>query len=127
MDPNNEVPLECVPNALCKIYGDKTKGKYYDNGKIANGGMDYVKKMLDICGESAYLDCIDDCEPQVIEVKKGYSPNNSKHFCGYYDKHYSSCFMGQDVKYGWPICNVFDEVETFDGVFFCWFLLRKTF
>jgi hypothetical protein len=27
-----------------------------------------------------------------------------------YNKHYSSCFMGQGVKYGWPIYNVFDEV-----------------
>ncbi len=44
MDPNNEVPLECLSNALFKIYGDntdKTKGKY---GKIAYGGMEYVKK-----------------------------------------------------------------------------------
>ncbi len=53
MDPNNETPLECVPNALFKMYGDKTKLKNYYNGKIANGGMEYVKKMLDIGGESA--------------------------------------------------------------------------
>jgi hypothetical protein len=33
-----------------------------------------------------------------------------------YNKHYSSCFMGQDVKFGWPIYNVFDEVVKFDGV-----------
>jgi hypothetical protein len=39
MDPNNEVPLERVPNALFKMYGNKTKGTYYYNGKIANGGM----------------------------------------------------------------------------------------
>jgi len=26
MDPNNETPLECVPNALFKMYGDKSKG-----------------------------------------------------------------------------------------------------
>ncbi len=30
-----------------------------------------------------------------------------------YNKHYTTCFMGQDVKYGWPIYNVFDEVEIF--------------
>jgi len=70
MDPNNETPLECVPNALFKMYGDKSKGKTYYNGKIANGGMEYVKKMLDIGGESAYLDCIDGEEPQLIEGKK---------------------------------------------------------
>ncbi len=44
MDPNNETPLECVPNALFKMYGDKSKGKYYYNGKIVNFGMEYVKK-----------------------------------------------------------------------------------
>ncbi len=44
MDPNNETPLKCVPNALFKMYGDKTKGKNYLNCKIANGGMKYIKK-----------------------------------------------------------------------------------
>ena len=29
MDPNNDVPLECVPNALFKMYGDKTKAVSY--------------------------------------------------------------------------------------------------
>jgi hypothetical protein len=43
-----------------------------------------------------------------------------------YNKHYSSCFMGQDVKFGWPIYNVFDEVEKFDGVISTGFLNVKT-
>jgi len=34
--------------------------------------------------------------------------------------------MGQDVKYGWPIYNVFDEVEKFDGVFSAGFFYVKT-
>ena len=89
MDPNNETPLECVPNALFKMYGDKSKGSTYYNGKIANGGMEYVKKMLDIGGESAYLDCIDDEEPQIIEGKKGYSPMDILNFC---NDHKIRCF-----------------------------------
>jgi hypothetical protein len=32
-----------------------------------------------------------------------------------YNKHYTSCLMGMDVKYGWPIYNVFDEIKPFDG------------
>ena len=32
-DPNNEVPLECVPNAIFKMYGDKSKGKGYYTGR----------------------------------------------------------------------------------------------
>ena len=89
MDPNNETPLECVPNALFKMYGDKSKGTKYYNGKIANGGMDYIKKMLDIGGESAYLDCIDDNEPKLIEGKKGYSPMDILNFC---NDHKIRCF-----------------------------------
>ncbi len=34
--------------------------------------------------------------------------------------------MGQDVKYWWPIYNVFDEVEKFDGVFPAGFHYVKT-
>ena len=89
MDPNNETPLECVPNALFKMYGDKSKGKTYYNGKIANGGMEYVKYMLDIGGETAYLDCIDGEEPQIIDGKKGYSPMDILNFC---NDHKIRCF-----------------------------------
>jgi hypothetical protein len=28
-----------------------------------------------------------------------------------YNKHYTSCLMGMDVKYGWPVYNVFDEIN----------------
>ncbi len=34
--------------------------------------------------------------------------------------------MGQDVIYGWPVYNVFDEVEKFDGVFSPGFFYVKT-
>ncbi len=34
MDPNNETPLECVPNALFKMYGDKTKEKHIITVKL---------------------------------------------------------------------------------------------
>jgi hypothetical protein len=45
--------------------------------------------MLDIGGETAYLDCIDDEEPQVIEGKKGYSPMDILNFC---NDHKIRCF-----------------------------------
>jgi hypothetical protein len=32
-----------------------------------------------------------------------------------YNKHYASCLMGQGLKYGWPIYNVFDQVVKIDG------------
>ena len=33
-----------------------------------------------------------------------------------YDKHHTSCLNGQDVKFGWPIYTVFDEVNLFSGI-----------
>ena len=32
-----------------------------------------------------------------------------------YNKHYTSCLMGLDLKYGFPVYNVFDEIKPFDG------------
>ncbi len=34
--------------------------------------------------------------------------------------------MGKDVKYGWTVYNLFDEIETFDGVFSAGFYYVKT-
>ena len=44
-------------------------------------------------------------EPENVDNLKAYD----------YNKHYASCLMGQGLKYGWPIYNVFDEVVKFDG------------
>ncbi len=70
------------------------------NGEIANGGMEYVKTMLDIGGETAYLDCIDCEEPQIIKWKKGYSSMDILNFC---NDHKITCFW-----YDW-IINLDDE------------------
>jgi hypothetical protein len=103
MDPNNETPLQYVPNALFKNYGDKTKEKSYYDGKIANGGMESVKKMLDIGGESAYLDFIDGEEPQIIEGKNGYSPMDILIFC---NDHEIRCF-----GYDWMMKEVISNKD----------------
>jgi hypothetical protein len=44
-------------------------------------------------------------EPENVDNLKAYD----------YNKHNASCFMGQGLKYGWHIYNVFDEVVKFDG------------
>jgi hypothetical protein len=90
------------------MYGDKTKGHKYYIAKIANGGMEYVKKMLDIGGESAYIDCINDEEPQLIEGKKGYSPMDIYNFC---TDHKIRCF-GYDWMMNQFITNK-DNVSDF--------------
>jgi hypothetical protein len=33
-----------------------------------------------------------------------------------FNKHYISCLMGQDVKYGWSVYSIFDEIEPFGGI-----------
>ena len=48
-----------------------------------------------------------------INIKKSKKNLNLQAYD--YNKHYTSCLMGQDVKYGWAIYNVFDEVKPFDG------------
>ena len=42
-----------------------------------------------------------------------------------YNKHYTSC-LTQDVKYGFPIYSVFDEVKTFDGLLEAGFFYVET-
>ena len=32
-----------------------------------------------------------------------------------YNKHYTSCLMGKQCQFGWPVYSVFDEVKDFDG------------
>ena len=50
----------------------------------------------------------------------------SKNLVGYdYNKHYTSC-LTQDIKYGFPIYSVFDEVEQYDGQILAGFFYVET-
>jgi hypothetical protein len=45
-----------------------------------------------------------------------FSEPESKKFHAYdYNKHYTSCLMGDQCTFGWPVYTVFDEVKPFDG------------
>ena len=44
---NNETPFECVPNALFKMYCNRDAGRSKFIASIADGGIDYVKSILD--------------------------------------------------------------------------------
>ena len=45
-----------------------------------------------------------------------FSEPKSKDLNAYdYNKHYTSCLMGEDLSFGWPVYSVFDEVKPFDG------------
>jgi hypothetical protein len=47
-----------------------------------------------------------------------FSESKTKNLSAFdYNKHYTSCLMGIDIKFGFPIYSVFDEVKSFGGVF----------
>ncbi len=81
LDMNNETKFECVPNALYKIYGNKELEGWKYDAKIANGGIEYVKKELDENEESD--------DEDTFEGVKGYTPNDIIQFC---NKHKIKCF-----------------------------------
>jgi len=46
LDMNNDIPYECIPNALFKTYGTKKEKSYEYLHSVHKGGLDYVKKVL---------------------------------------------------------------------------------
>ena len=76
VDLNDETPFECVPNALVKMYGNRDAGRSKFISGIANGGIDYVKSILDSYHASSDLDYGID-----INKPKGYTPLNILSFC----------------------------------------------
>ncbi len=45
-----------------------------------------------------------------------FSEPKSKDLNAYdYNKHYTTCLMGEGLSFGWPVYSVFDEVNPFDG------------
>ena len=47
VDKNDEIPFECVPNALFKMYGNRDAGRSKFIAPIADNGIEYVKQILD--------------------------------------------------------------------------------
>ena len=46
LDMNNDIPYECIPNALFKTYGTKKEKSYEYLHSVHKGGLDYVKSIL---------------------------------------------------------------------------------
>jgi hypothetical protein len=45
-----------------------------------------------------------------------FNGSKSKDLNAYdYNKHYTTCLMGEGLSFGWPVYSVFDEVKPFDG------------
>ena len=100
LDMNDETPYECVPNALYKIYGNKNLEKWNYDARIAKGGLDYVKTMLDNTDG-------DEDELEDYNGQKGYSPNDIIKFC---NEHKIKCF-GFNWKLEQFITNKNDSIK----------------
>ena len=76
VDMNNETPFECVPNALFKMYGNRDAGRSKFIAPVANGGIDYVKSILDSFNVKSDLN-----NGVIDNSPKGYTPLNISSFC----------------------------------------------
>jgi hypothetical protein len=88
LDMNDELPGECVPNALFKLYGNRENKGYI--ARIADGGLEYVKNEL------INRDDDEDSEDEndLLNGKRGYTPLEILNFC---NKHKIRCY-GYDWK-----------------------------
>ncbi len=100
LDNNNEIPFECVPNALFKMYGNRQNKGYI--ASIAKGGIEYVKRKLD----GYEISDLDFGLDMVKEDKKGYTPDQILKFCS---DHKIRCF-GYDWKMEQFITNKYDGI-----------------
>ncbi len=100
VDLNNEIPFECVPNALVKMYGKQdTKRRDEYISAVKKGGIDYVKKCLDkYTNDDDELDIPNELDVDYDESKilpKGYTPMDILNFC---NEHKIKCF-----GYNWKL------------------------
>jgi len=100
VDLNDEIPFECVPNALVKMYGKQdTKRRDEYISAVKNGGIDYVKKCLDkYTNDDDELDIPNELDVDYDESKilpKGYTPMDILKFC---NEHKLKCF-----GYNWKL------------------------
>jgi hypothetical protein len=103
LSPEEEVDEEEISNKIKDCY--KNLSGYYlkvDNINYIHGNV-FMYRFSNII--YIYNKDKDEYEPIEINTLSSYD----------YNKHYTSCLMGKDVKFGWPIYNVFDEVKKFDG------------
>ena len=81
LDKNNETELDCVPNALLKCYGDRSKAGFVR--VIADGGMAYVESQLNYNKPNELDYGLEGYED------KGFTPEDILRFCS---QHKIRCF-----------------------------------
>jgi hypothetical protein len=82
--------------------------EYLDNefGGVPSSTMNTTGNYLfhsEFIKNHAFNGWFENCKPDNFDNIKAYD----------YNKHYTSCFIGMDLKFGWPVYNIFDEVKNF--------------
>ena len=111
LDVNNEIPYECVPNALNKCYGDRERKNREFIAKIAKGGIEYIKNVLKTYyqEELKALKSYDVYSKEELNEmqNEGFSPNQILRFC---NDHKIRCF-GFDWKMRQFITNKNSDIK----------------
>lgn len=88
MDNNDEYPDACLPNALVKVYGDRSKGDRHFIPAVADGRHAFVfDKLNELRRERG--------EPVVQKITDGFKPEDAVAFC----KHYKVSCAGYDFMW----------------------------
>ena len=89
----------------------------FQNQKMSTLAMDFLKKefsSLPLSNMNESGDYIFSCDYIINCQFNGWiSKPERKPLHAYdYNKHYTSCLMGKDCTFGWPVYSVFDEVKS---------------
>jgi len=92
----------------------------FQNQKMSTLAMEFLKNeyfSLPLSNMNESGDYIFNCDYiRNCQFNGWFSQPETKNVCAYdYNKHYTSCLMGKDCVFGWPVYSVFDEVKAFDG------------
>ena len=92
----------------------------FQNQKMSTLAMDFLKKefsSLPLSNMNESGDYIFSCDYiRNCQFNGWISKPETKQLHAYdYNKHYTSCLMGENCTFGWPVYSVFDEVKSFDG------------
>jgi hypothetical protein len=92
----------------------------FQNQKMSTLAMEFLKNeyfSLPLSNMNESGDYIFNCDYiRNCQFNGWFSQPETKNLCAYdYNKHYTSCLMGKDCVFGWPVYSVFDEVKAFDG------------
>ena len=105
-----------VMNTIGNLNNRNVDIKYkFQNQKMSTLAMEFLKNefsSLPLSNMNESGDYIFNCDYiRNCQFNGWFSQPETKNLCAYdYNKHYTSCLMGKDCVYGWPVYSVFDEI-----------------